>query len=179
MIEKERKQIAKLNFDKYLAEGLIKKEMNEVSKHMYLKNADLSLAVADELQRSELKPYLWVIVASYYSMFYVANAVLLELGYKTQHSIAHKVTADALIVLVLDKLQKGLIEEYEVIQKEALEIASVKADDIVSSFESELDKRSRFQYNMLEQTKEAKAQTSFKRATEFLLEMRKLVKLSK
>jgi predicted transcriptional regulator len=111
-------------------------------------------------------------------MFYAANAVLLELGYKTQHAIAHKVTADALIVLVYNKLRKGLIEEYESIQAEALEIASVKADEIVSSFDAELDKRARFQYNMLEETKQNKAETSVKRATEFLFEMRKLIKNS-
>ena len=142
----------------------------------YLENADLSLKTANELMQSPLKSYLWVIVTSYYSMFYMANAVLLSYGYKTQDKIAHKVTSDALIVLVLDKLKKELLEDYEAIQKDALEIVSAKAESVIESYSLELDKRSRFQYNMLEQTKEAKAQTSLKRASEFVFELKKLLK---
>ena len=142
----------------------------------YLENADLSLKTANELMQSPLKSYLWVIVTSYYSMFYMANAVLLSYGYKTQDKIAHKVTSDALIVLVLDKLKKELLEDYEAIQKDALEIVSAKAESVIESYSLELDKRSRFQYNMLEQTKEAKAQTSLKRASEFVFVLKKLLK---
>ena len=109
-------------------------------------------------------------------MFYMANAVLLSYGYKTQDKIAHKVTSDALIFLVIDKLRKELLEDYEAIQKDALEIASTKAESVIESYSLELDKRSRFQYNMLEQTKEAKAQTSLKRASEFVFELKKLLK---
>lgn len=176
MIDKKRKQEAKGNFDRYLAEGLIKKEKNEIAKKMYLKNSELSLQVATELFQSPLKPHLWVIVSSYYAMFYIANAVLLNLGYKTEHKIVHKVTNDALIVLVLDKLKKGLMEHYMSIQKDALEIASTKAEEIVGNYGLELEKRSTFQYNMLEETKESKAQTSLKRAKEFVFELRKMMK---
>ena len=98
------------------------------------------------------------------------------MGIKTQDKIAHKVTSDALIYLVLDKLKKELLEDYEALQKDALEIASAKAESIVESYSLELDKRSRFQYNMLEQTKGAKAQTSLKRASEFVFELKKLLK---
>ena len=176
MIDEKRKKEAQSNFSRYLQEGLLKKEHNELAMNKYLKNADLSLKTANELMQSPLKPYLWVIVTSYYSMFYMANAVLLSYGYKTQDKIAHKVTSDALIVLVLDKLKKELLEDYEAIQKDALEIASAKAESVIESYSLELDKRSRFQYNMLEQTKEAKAQTSLKRASEFVFELKKLLK---
>ena len=47
---------------------------------------------------SRTRASLWVIVISYYAMFYAANAVLLHLGYRTGEKIAHKVTSDALIV---------------------------------------------------------------------------------
>lgn len=94
MIDEKRKKEAKQNFDRYLREGLIKKEKNEISKDRYIKNA--------------------------------------------------------------------------------LEVASVKAEEIVDSYSFELDKRSRFQYNMLEETKESKAQTSLRRAKEFSIEMNKL-----
>jgi len=109
-------------------------------------------------------------------MFYMANAVLLKYGYKTQDKIAHKVTSDALIVLVLDKLKKERIEDYEAIQKDALEIAGAKAESVIELYSLELDKRSRFQYNMLEEIKESKAQTSLKRASEFIFELKKLMK---
>lgn len=175
MIDDKRKKEAKDNFDNYLKEGLIKKEINKISEEMYLKNAELSLQTADELSRSLLKPHLWVIVTAYYAMFYAANAVLLHLGYKTQDKIVHKVTSDALIVLVLDKLKKGIFEEYEFVQHDALEIASIKAEELIETYDFELGKRSRFQYNMLEQTKENKAMKSLQRAKEFILEMKKLL----
>lgn len=175
MIDDKRKKEAQANFRAYLDDGLIKKALNPIAEEMYLKNAELSLQVANELSNSPLRPYLWVIVTSYYSMFYAANAVIAHLGYKTGEKIVHKVTSDALIVLVLDKLKKELIENYEECKEEALEIASVKAEELLENYEWEKNKRSTFQYNMLERTKESKAQTSFSRATEFLFEMRKLL----
>lgn len=176
MIDNERKKQALSNFSRYLQDGLLKKESSLIAKAKYIENADLSIKTAQELMQSPLKPHLWTIVISYYSMFYIANAVLLHYGYKTQDKIAHKVTNEALIVLVIDKLKKELLEDYEDIQRDALEIAGAKAESIVESYSLELDKRSRFQYNMLEQTKESKARTSFERASEFVFEMRKLLK---
>src|SRR3990167_3190815 len=129
MIGKERIKEAQKNFTQYLQDRLIKKEKNETAKAMYAKNADLSLKLAEECMNSTLKPYIWVVVISYYSMFYIANAVLLELGYKTGEKVVHKVTNDALIVLVMNKLTKGLMEEYENAKVDALEIASIKSDE--------------------------------------------------
>src|SRR3989338_7103292 len=176
MIDEKRKKEAQSNFTRYLQEGLLKKETNELAKSKYFENAELSLRTAQELMQSPLKPHLWVIVVSYYSMFYMANAVLLHLGYKTQDKIVHKVTSDSLITLVLDKLKKELLEDYEAMQQDALEIAAAKAESVIESYSYELDKRSRFQYNMLEQTKQNKAKTSLKRASEFVFEMKKLMK---
>ena len=175
MIDKKKIDEAKRNFDSYLREGLLKREKNETALDTYLKNSDLSLKVAQKLMEDEIKPYLWVIVCSYYSMFYIANAVLLTLGYKTSDKIVHKVTSDTLIVLVLDRLKKELLEEYEKIRDDALEIASSKAEDIIKSYDFEMDKRSRFQYQMSEEVKEQKAKTSLERAKEFIFEMKKLL----
>ncbi len=175
MIDQKRIKEAQQNFQRYLQEGLLKKEHQVIAKEKYVTNADLSLKVAGELMNSALKPHLWIIVTSYYSMFYIANAVLLHLGYKTQEKIAHKVTNDALIVLVLHKLTKELLEEYEKIKDDALEIASAQAEQLVEFYAQELDKRSRFQYNMLEETKASKAKTSLERATVFVFEMKKLL----
>ena len=51
MIDKERQQEAKRNFDKYLEDGLIKKEKNETAKAMYIKNAEISLNLAEECMK--------------------------------------------------------------------------------------------------------------------------------
>jgi uncharacterized protein (UPF0332 family) len=169
------KKEAQKNFAQYLEDGLIKKEKNETAKSMYIRNAELSLKLAEECMESSLNPYLWVIVVSYYSMFYIANAVLLELGYKTGDKIVHKVTNDALVVLVADRITRRLIEEYEKVKEEALEIASVKSDEIIGFYGMEMDKRSRFQYEMTESIKEQKAKTSLKRARQFMLEMKKFL----
>jgi len=175
MIDMKRIEEAKNNFNGYLRDGLIKKERNEAAFNTYLKNSDLSLKLAEKLINDELKPYLWVVVCSYYSMFYIANAVLLKLGYKTSHKIVHKVTSDSLIVLVLNKLKKELLEEYEKIKDDALDIASARAEDIIENYNFEMDKRSKFQYEMSEGIKLEKAKTSLSRAKEFVFEMKKLL----
>ena len=154
MIDAERKKQAQQNLAQYLQDGLIKKGKNETAKAMYLKNAETSLHLAEDCIRSSLKPYLWTVVISYYSMFYIANAVLLDLGYKTSHKIVHKVTNEALI-------------------------ASVKSEEVIESYGLEMDKRSRFQYEMTESIQEQKAQTSLKRAKQFMFEMKKLLPLPK
>ena len=175
MIDAKQKKEAKQNFDRYLQDGLIKKEMNETARQMYIKNSELSLQLAEDCMINPIRPYLWVVVISYYSMFYIANAVLLQLGYKTGSKVVHKVTSDALIVLVMDKIKKGLLEEYEDTKEDALEIASIKSEEIIAFYSMEMDKRSRFQYNMTETIQEQKANTSLKRAREFMLEMKKLL----
>ena len=58
MIDEKRKNEAKANFDRYLEEGLIKKEKSIIAKEMYLKNAELSLQVATELSKSSTKPQI-------------------------------------------------------------------------------------------------------------------------
>lgn len=64
-------------------------------------------------------------------MYYIANAVLISLGYKVGDKISHKVTSDAIIVFVRNKLKKELIEEYENIKEDALELISSKTDSIL------------------------------------------------
>lgn len=177
MIDKKRVEIAKRNFDRFLREGLIKKERNKTAFITCMKNSDLSLKVAEKLMKDgELNPYLWIVVCSYYSMFYIANAVLLKLGYKVGREIVHKVTNEALINLVLNKLKKELLEEYEELMEEALSIASSKAEEIIKSYEYERKKRSWFQYEVSEDIKKKRAETSFRRAKKFVFEMKKLLR---
>ena len=75
----------------------------------------------------------------------------------------------------MDKIRKGLLEEYEDTKEDALQIASIKSEEIITFYSMEMDKRSRFQYNMTETIQEQKANISLKRAKEFMFEMEKLL----
>ena len=175
MLDKMKIKEAENNVGSYLDEGLLKKtEMNKQIMGIFLKNAKESLRVAEEIHQKNLSE-LWVIVCSYYSMYYYANAVLLKLGYKVGDKIVHKVTSDALIVYVRGRLKESLIEEYEKTKEEALNLAGIKADLLIESFEFERHKRSLIQYKTIETEKQSKAKTSLQRAKEFSNEMDKLV----
>ncbi len=175
MLDEKRIQEAKTNMRTYLAEDFITKEpLKNIIFDTYLRNHRESLNIAEHINRNNLSN-LWVVVTSYYSMFYIANAALYKRGYKAGSKLAHKVTADALIELVRNKLKQSLLEDYEQIQEEALGIARTRADDIIESFDKERAKRSMFQYETTEEIKSAKAQTSLQRAKEFSLEMQKLL----
>ena len=178
MLDEKKIKEAESNIRNYLEERLLKKQKNETAKEMYIENSDLSLETAKKLlalESSTYKPYLWVIVVSYYAMYYIANAVLLELGYKVGDKVSHKVTSDALIVYVRNRLKKELIEEYEDVKEDALELISSKTDVLIKSFDFEREKRSKFQYQMDEQAKKSKSLTSLERAKQFVFEMKKLL----
>lgn len=108
-------------------------------------------------------------------MFYIANAVLYRLGYKVGDKILHKVTADALIVFVRNKLRASILEDFENAKDEALEIASIKSSAVVEEFDMERKKRSKFQYDMTKEIKRAYANTSLERAKRFVFELDKLL----
>ena len=175
MLDKERIKEAENNVKSYLEEGLLRKaSMNQQIMNILLANGKESLRVAEEISQKNISD-LWVIVSSYYAMYYYANAVLLKLGYKIGEKIVHKVTSDALIVYVRNKLKENLIEEYEELKEEALKIAGTKSDEIIESFEFEKNKRSFIQYKTIETEKHSKAITSLQRAKEFTKEMEKLL----
>ncbi len=166
---------AQKNIHRYLTEGLLKKEVFQTAIYRtYIRNHEESLVLAEHILKNKLSN-LWVIVISYYSMFYLTSAVLYKRGYKAGDKIVHKITADALIVYLRESLKNTLLEEYELAREEALEIAGNKADQIIDSFDLEREKRSIFQYTSTEEIKQAKAKTSFERAKIFANELRKLL----
>lgn len=168
---------AESNVKQYLEDGLLKKQVNNTAKLMYIENSEVSLQTAQKLlalESKEYNPSLWIIVSSYYAMYYIANAVLLHVGYKVGDKISHKVTADALVVFVRNKLKKQLLEEYEETKEDALELMSQKVDVLLHSLNFEREKRSKFQYQMDEQAKRGKAVASLERAKEFVFEMKKI-----
>ncbi len=175
MLDKIRIKEAETNVKSYLFEGLIKKTLpNQKVIDILLKNSKESLIIAEEISQKNLSD-LWVIVGSYYSMFYIANAVLYNSGYKVGEKIVHKVTSDALIVYIRKRLKESFIEEYENARDEALNLAGIRADSLVESFDLEKNKRGIIQYKTEEIEKHSKAKTSLQRAKLFVKEMEKLL----
>jgi uncharacterized protein (UPF0332 family) len=202
MIDKERINEAKRNVKQYVDDGLLKLNDKDASKfvNFFMANAESSLRTASILQEisdenalketlkvsMDFESYLWVIVTSYYAMFYAATAILAKQGIRTTGQIVHKVTADALIHFFgsNEKLAK-LLEQYEEAQAVGLEIVGreelmkrmqKKADELIIAYEGERKKRSKFQYDIGVQAKKGYAQTSLERAKDFVFEIRKLVK---
>lgn len=173
MLDDKRIKEAGNNVRQYLEEGLLKKEkFNGIIFKILQNNAKESLEVANFLAKNE-KSDLWIVITSYYSMYYIANAVLYRLGYKVGEKISHKITADALIIFVRKKLAESILKDYEEAKDEAL--AMLKSDELLQSFDFERKKRSFIQYQTKEFEKHSKAETSFTRAKKFILEMEKLL----
>ena len=170
-MDEKRVKIAENNFKRYLGDGLIKKEVSrEIVYQTYLKNATESLNVANELLKNKTS-HLWVVVSSYYAMFYIASAYLYKKGYKAGQEIVHQVVNEALIVLSKSDLEKHFLEEYE----EEKEKALAASENLLKDYKSEKTKRARFQYETTEAIKEAKAKTSLERAKNFVAVIRQLL----
>jgi uncharacterized protein (UPF0332 family) len=175
MLDKKKIEEARKNIQKYLNEGMIRKEVfNKIVYDVLIKNSRESLDTANFLLNNK-KSTLWVIVSSYYSMFYIANAVIYKMGYKILDKIPHKITSDALVVFVKDKLRSSLLDDYEESKEEALLLAKTKAEGLIEKFDMEREKRGNIQYETIESDKLSKAETSLRRAKEFIHEMEKLL----
>ena len=84
-MDEKRLKIAADNFRIYLRDGLIKKsDFQEIIHQTYFNNAIESLKVAEDTFNNKTSS-LWTIVASYYSMFYIACAYIYKKGYKPSH----------------------------------------------------------------------------------------------
>lgn len=173
MIDEKRIKEAEVNIKRYLEEGLLNKSNDKVALHILIKNSKDSLKASQLLLDNDIP--LWTIVSSYYSMFYITNAVLLLNGYKTSDKIVHKVTADALIHIIRPKLKNKFLDDYEEVKEEALKIAEIKSDELVKNFDYERNKRGTIQYQTSKEDITSKAKTSLKRAKEFLFEMENLL----
>jgi uncharacterized protein (UPF0332 family) len=159
------------NFNQYVDEGLIKKvDFQKIIFEKYYENSLESLRVANNLFQNKTS-FLWVIVISYYSMFYIASAYIYKKGYKANHQIVHKVINDALIFLAKEELELKFFKEYNEEKDKALSIAEQLLDD----FQYERAKRSSFQYEMNKELKESKAKTSLNRAKNFVEVFRELL----
>lgn len=191
--EKEIK-IIESNINSYARDGLFKRGSYNYLIDFYVKTAKKTLQTADSLmqisENNELKKrlgllddfetYLWVITTSYYSMFYIVNALLLKNGMKLGDKIVHKVASDVFYFYFIKnkKIARELFEIYEEAKGQAMDLInySEQAEKLYQDLEYERDKRHKFQYNMTENIKRSYAQTSLKRAKEFINEIELLIK---
>ena len=170
MDEKRIKQ-AENNFRNYLREGKIKKvNFNQLVFSTYLRNAMESLNVSNQIFKLNTSP-LWVVVTSYYSMFYISCAYLYKLGYKTTGQIVHQVINETLIVQARHKIKNYLFENYEEEREKALSVV----DNYLDNYSREKSKRASFQYETTEKIKHSKAKTSLKRSKEFVQLIREVL----
>ena len=191
--EKENK-IIESNINTYQRDGLFKRGDYDNLIDFYIKNAKKTLQTADALMQisedNELKKkigllddfetYLWVITTSYYSMFYMVNALFSKHGIKLGDKIVHKVASDVFYFDFIKnkRIAKELFEIYEEAKGQAMDLISYseQAEKLFQDLEFERDKRQRFQYNMTESIKRGYAQTSLKRAKDFINEIEILIK---
>jgi uncharacterized protein (UPF0332 family) len=176
MLTSERIRQAEKSISFYLAGGLLKrqKEPNNLAIGVLSRNADESLACADLLHKSRTSS-LWVIVCSYYAMYYISKAVLAKRGLKIGGDVSHKVTADCVIVYLRKELAESITEDFISLREDAIELSGQKADEIISSLDEEREKRATFQYSLSELAMQSKANTSLSRAKGYLTELKKLL----
>ncbi len=139
--------------------------------------------------------FLWVINSSYYSMFYMARALLesISIKIKSEESV-HFLVFNALVYYFYStgKLEKHFIEDFDNAQEESSEIlgkekvnssriskfpsqAQEKAKEMISDYSNEKEKRTKFTYETGEIAMKSKAETSLNRAKKFNEEIRKIL----
>ncbi|MBI4919468.1 hypothetical protein HY837_06035 [archaeon] len=169
-----------------IEEGKIVKPSSK-TKSFFLDQSNKSLVVSRKLldlqEKENIDTNLWVINTAYYSMFFGATALLAHFNHKLDVSIGvHKATYHALVYYFVkedNKLKKQLAEEYATAVSEAeevLQIGESKIKELVISFDSELEKRKIFTYEIEESVEKAKAITSLKRAENFFQEINKILR---
>ncbi|MDO8622900.1 MAG: hypothetical protein Q7R52_01535 [archaeon] len=192
MLENKQIDEARRNAIKSISSGNIIKTKESNYTDFFIKNAKDSLDSAkvlfdisvDEKIKNTIgipnfNGFLWVINSSYYSMFYMARALLESIGVKikTDESV-HFLVFNALIYYFYSngKLEKHFIEDFENAQAESSEILGrEKAKEIISNYSSEKDKRAKFTYEIGEIAMKSKAETSLNRAKKFNEEVRKIL----
>jgi len=163
----------------------------------YRKQANLSLITADILYNISTEKlaknyhklnenyecFLWVLNASYYSMFYAVHSLLAYKGKRiVEKQGIHQLTAHAFVYFFIKNnfIAKELFEQFIESQNTAVELLNIddfrkKAIDLTSKYFYETEKRSKFTYETNEEIKQKHANTSLLRAKEFLGEIEKII----
>lgn len=184
MDEKQKKQSEKI-IKQLIKENKIIKPDPKI-KEFFLKKASTALQISKRIneisQQEDIDAYMWTINTSYYCLFYAATALLAHFKQRIKTDVGiHKLTYHALVyyfILEDNKLQKHFIEEYKESYEEAeqlLQISEEKAIELIENFKFEHKKRIIFTYEVGKEAEMNKAQTSIKRAENFLIEARKII----
>ena len=192
MIEEKQLKQAEKRVKQYLDQGIIKTKAKTEYTDFFLKNAENSMdsakvlfEISTEEEKQKLLGFtsfnglLWVVNTSYYSMFYMARALLENEGIqiKTELSI-HSVTFDALIVFfyINGKLEKELLKDFLEAKEDASQaLGKQKADELIEDYFFEKRKRATFTYEMGEILLQSKAKTSLERAQKFRREIKRIL----
>ena len=161
-----------------IREEKIKEAMPE-SKNFFLNKAIQSVTLSDRLLRlqeeEKIETNMWIINISYYAMFFAATSLLAKYKKKIDSEIGiHILTYHALVHYFFNednKIEKQFIEEYKDAVDEAeelLRISEIKSIEFISDFKNELEKRKIFTYNLGSIAEKNKAETSLKRAKNFV-----------
>ena len=158
--------------------------MSNAEKSLNSANALFDLSTDKDMQEKtgymDFDGFLWVVNACYYSMFYMARALLENEGIKIKSDLSiHSITFDAVInfFYLNGKLQKRLIEDFAEAKEEAAELlGKQKADLLIEDYFWEKGKRTTFTYNTKEIVIRVKAKTSIERAKRFNQEIKKIIK---
>lgn len=191
--DKKIKELQK-RISNYIADGTIIRGESGRYVEFFLANAKDSLDSAKLLQIASTQHdiqrvagfqnfngYLSVINSSYYSMFYMASALLESSGIRIKTDLSiHALIFDALIYYFYlnNKLQKRFVEDFVEAKHEVAELlGQEKAKELVNDYFCEKKKRSDFTYEMGLFAIKTKAQTSLERAKRFNEEIRKMIEL--
>jgi len=192
MLGEKKLKEAESRIKQFISEGIIKSRGNPEHVDFFIKNADDSidsakalfeLSTNSEKQESlgftTFNGLLWVVNASYYSMFYMARALLENGGIKIKADLSiHAVTFDAMIYYfyLTGKLQKEFLEDFIEAKEDAAELlGKQKADELMEDYFFEKKKRGTFTYDMGTVLVESKAKTSLERAQKFRRELKKII----
>ncbi len=194
MLDEKRIKEIENRVKNFLSDGTIQKAKKGEYVDFFMENARKSLQSASflyagttnkELQEAYgfegFDGSLWIINSSYYSMFYMARALLASEGIKLKTDLSiHMVAFDALVhfFYLNKKLEKKLIEDFADAKDEATGIfGQEKARELIEDYYHERRKRGDFTYEMGMTAMLGKAQTSLERARKFNEEIRKIMEI--
>ncbi len=192
MLDEKRVRECRNRVEKMLQYGQIVKEKKGRFVEFFISNSINSFSSANllydvstkedlkkQVGRPDFNGFLWVVNSSYYSMFYMARALLESIGVKLKSDQSiHSAAFDSLIYYFYSsgKIEKSIIEEFQEAGSDALEVLGrQKAKELMEDYSYEKDKRSRFTYEMGETALRNKAQTSIQRARRFNETIRKMI----
>src|SRR3989338_9662227 len=192
MLDEKKLKEAESRIKRFISEGIVKSKGKPEHVDFFMKNADDSIDSAkalfelstnhekqESLGFTTFNGLLWVVNAGYYSMFYMARALLENGGIKIKADLSiHAVTFDEMIYYfyLTGKLQKEILEDFIEAKEDAAELlGKQKADELMEEYFFEKKKRGTFTYDMGAVLVRSKAQTSLERAQKFRRELKKII----